>query len=76
MSLGKFLTLTAELVFLLLVIQVFRLEEIHGLVKISPIIFGGFIVHAWLPRGLRLPFFLFLFFPTTVIVFGPPPKTG
>ena len=71
-SLGKFLTLTAELVLLLLVIQVFRLEEIHGLVKISPVILGGFIVHAWLPRGLRLPFFLFLFFPTTVIVFGAP----
>jgi len=50
-----------QLGLLLLTFYVFDLER-RGFVFLSPLIFGGFLVHAVLPMRFRMPFFLVLSF--------------
>lgn len=50
-----------QLGLLLLTFYVFDLER-RGFVLLSPLIFGGFLVHAVLPMRFRMPFFLVLSF--------------
>jgi len=69
-SIGKFLSVTVQLALLLLAIDLFRVEEIHGFLKILPLIFFGFIIHACLPYRFRLPFFFLLTIAAIKILFG------
>ena len=57
---GKYFLLVIELLLLVILIHVLHIEEILGFLRITPIIFVGFAVHAVIPRRFRLPFFLFL----------------
>jgi len=59
-NLAKFLTVALQLGLVLLVIHLFNIEETNGFVRLAPLIFFGFLIHAWLPRRYRLPFFLAL----------------
>lgn len=60
-GLGGFVLLAAQLGLLLLIADNFLIEQTYGFGKLIPIIFAGFIIHAWLPRQWRAPFFLLLF---------------
>jgi hypothetical protein len=57
---GYFILVAAQLGLLVAIIQQFKIGEITGFVKIAPLVFIGFVIHAWLPRSLRLPFFFLL----------------
>jgi len=57
---GYFILVAAQLGLLVAIIQQFKIGEITGFVKIAPLVFTGFVIHAWLPRSLRLPFFFLL----------------
>jgi D-alanyl-lipoteichoic acid acyltransferase DltB (MBOAT superfamily) len=57
---GYFILVTVQLGLLVAIIQQFKIGEITGFVMIAPLVFAGFVIHAWLPRSLRLPFFFLL----------------
>ncbi|MEO5579034.1 MAG: hypothetical protein ABIR58_00130, partial [Gemmatimonadaceae bacterium] len=61
---------TAQLGVLLLVMYAFQLEKASGILKLTPLIFGGFLVHAALPLVYRAPFFLLLSFAAFGVVLG------
>ena len=67
----EFLLLAAELAVVLLLIQSYRLEENLGLLRILPVVFVGFAVHAWAPRRLRLPLFLAISIVAFVAMLSP-----
>ncbi len=69
-GLARFLAVVAQLGLLFAALYLFRIEEQFGLVKILPLIFVGFVVHAALPLRLRLPFFLVLTWATIGAMFG------
>ena len=69
-SLVKFAAVTLQLGLTLFVIYLFRIEESSGFLELLPLIFGGFVVHAWLPLKLRQPFFFLLTVAGVVIIFG------
>jgi len=48
------------------VMYVFKIEGNHGLTRLLPVIFVGFVVHALLPLRFRMPFFLVV----SVVGFG------
>ena len=66
------LTQALQLALVVLVIYLYQIEEQLGLVRIAPMILGGFIVHALLPLKWRMPFFLFLSLAGIVMVLGYP----
>ena len=68
---GRFLAITVQLALVLAVVHRFGLEEGRGLLTLSPLILGGFIVHALLPLRLRVPFFLALSLSGFLLVLGP-----
>ena len=47
---GKFVLVAAQLALVLLAIRLFQVENGFGFQNILPLIFGGFVVHAWLPE--------------------------
>jgi len=55
----------------LLAVREFHLAEGQGIEKLLPVIFCGFVVHTWLPRPLRLPFFILLTFLGIFLILGP-----
>lgn len=57
---GKLVMITAQLALVLTVAHLFRIEENRGFLSLIPLLFGGFVIHALLPRRFRLPFFLVL----------------
>jgi len=65
-----FLLLAAQLGLLLLVADRFLIEQTYGFGKLIPVIFFGFIVHAWLPPQWRPQFFLLLFPVATFALLG------
>ncbi|QXD16171.1 hypothetical protein GQ464_004250 [Rhodocaloribacter litoris] len=67
---SSFVLLSLQLALVLLVMQQYRIEEASGLLRIAPLILLGFLVHAWLPRIYRLPFFLLLTLVAIVLNFG------
>jgi D-alanyl-lipoteichoic acid acyltransferase DltB (MBOAT superfamily) len=67
---GRFLSLAVQLFLVLWVVDRFELEQGRGLPELSPLIFGGFVVHAWLPKPWRMPFFLGLSLAGFLLVFG------
>lgn len=70
---GAFAASAAQLALLLVTIRALALEQSFGLVAITPLVFVGFCVHAWLPARLKLPFFLALSLAAFVLVLGPAP---
>lgn len=69
-SLVKFLAVTVQLGLLILILEQYSVEERSGLLNITYLMFGGFVVHAWLPLKWRMPFFFGLTIAAMVIVFG------
>ena len=67
---ARFVAVGVQLALIVLVIHAFRIEEGFGLLSLTPVILVGFVVHAWLPDRLRLPFFVLLGFAGAVAVFG------
>nr|MBA3341046.1 hypothetical protein [Gemmatimonadaceae bacterium] len=63
---------TTQLGVLLLAMHAFQLEKASGILKLTPLIFGGFLVHAALPLAYRAPFFLALSFAAFGVVLGVP----
>ena len=57
---GYFILIAVQLGLIVAIIHQFKIGEITGFVKIAPLVFAGFVIHAWLPRSLRLPFFFLL----------------
>ena len=70
LSWSGFLLVALQLGLLLVVMHVFQIEEQFGLLRLTPLIFGGFVVHAFLPRPYRLPFFLALSLAAIGVVLG------
>lgn len=68
---AQFALVSAQLVLLLAVIWAFRIEAERGLVQLSPLVFGGFAVHAWLPLRARPPFFVLLTVTAALLLLGP-----
>jgi hypothetical protein len=66
-----FLVITVQLGALLVLLRLFQIEPSTGLLRILPLVFVGFLVHAALPTRLRLPFFLLLSFGAIGVVMGP-----
>ncbi|HET6617208.1 MAG TPA: hypothetical protein VFH69_05310, partial [Gemmatimonadota bacterium] len=66
-----FLLLTAELAVVLLLIRSYHLEEDLGLTRLLPVVFAGFVVHAWSPPRLRPPLFLAISLVAIVIFLSP-----
>ena len=60
LSVPAFLIVTLQLGLVLFAMHLFQIETATGFNRLFPIIFGGFIVHAWLPKALRMPFFVAL----------------
>ncbi len=58
---GSVAIVAVQLGLLFLIFKVFDLET-QGYFRLTPLIFGGFIVHAALPMRFRMPFFLLLSF--------------
>lgn len=69
-QIGGFLLLAAQLGLLLLIADNFLIEQTYGFGKLIPIIFAGFVIHAWLPKQWRAPFFLLLFPISAVSLLG------
>ncbi|MBA3340337.1 MAG: hypothetical protein H0T48_00715 [Gemmatimonadaceae bacterium] len=67
---GRMLLTSAQLGVLLLAMHAFQLEKASGILKLTPLIFGGFLVHAALPLAYRAPFFLVLSFAAFGVVLG------
>ena len=65
-----FLLVALQLGLLLVVMHLFQIEEQFGLLRLTSLIFGGFIVHALLPKSYRLPFFLALSLAAIGVVLG------
>ncbi len=70
MSRSKFAYLTAQLALVLGLTRVYRVEEVYGFQEIMPVIFVGFLVHAWLPMRWRLPFFSLISFAALGVLLG------
>ena len=66
---GKILLLGLELGLLLAIVHLFDLED-EGFRKLSLLVLGGFLVHAFLPRRWRLGFFLLLSLASIPLVLG------
>lgn len=70
-NLVLFVVQAAQLLLLLAVAQVFLIEQTYGLTKLLPIVFAGFVVHAWLPAKWRGAFFVALFPISAIVLLGP-----
>jgi D-alanyl-lipoteichoic acid acyltransferase DltB (MBOAT superfamily) len=66
----RFALIAGQLGLVLFALYLFRIEESVGFVKILPLIFGGFILHAGMPLSLRRPFFLLISLAAIGVVFG------
>ena len=71
-ALRKLALVAFQLALVLLTAHVFRIEQSSGFPVITTLIFAGFVIHALLPKQLRLPFFLFLSFAAIHLVLGYP----
>ena len=70
-NLPKLFAVTVQLGMVILVINLFRIEESSGLLDVVKLLFGGFVVHALLPLKFRQPFFFALTLGGIVMLFGP-----
>lgn len=49
----------------------YNIESVLGLPDLFPFVFGGFAIHALLPKSLKQPFFLLLFLAAVFYLFNP-----
>ena len=70
LSVAKHLALVLELVCVVVLIHLFRLEENRGFLTLSVVVLVGFTVHSLLPERRRLPFFLAISLLGLCLVFG------
>ena len=66
----RFLVVAVQLALVMYAIRIYELEDGFGFQTILPLIFGGFLVHAWLPMKWRLPFFVGLTLAAIWLLFG------
>ena len=66
----RFLVVAVQLALVMYAIRIYALEDGFGFQTIIPLIFGGFLVHSWLPMKWRLPFFVGLTLAAIWILFG------
>ncbi len=69
-SVGDYVLMALQLGLFYVVVNLFRIEETFGFSSITPIIVGGFLVHALLPMRFRMPFFLLLSIAAIFTVLG------
>jgi D-alanyl-lipoteichoic acid acyltransferase DltB (MBOAT superfamily) len=67
----RFVVITAQLGLLLLVANLYLIEETYGFKELAPVIFAGFVINAILPLRFRLPFFLLLSLFAFAYLLGP-----
>ena len=70
LSLPAFGAVAAQLGLVLFAMHLFQVETATGFNRLFPLILGGFVVHAWLPMPLRMPFFVALSFAGIATIFG------
>lgn len=70
-SVGRTLLIAAQLALLLGLLYLLEIEPATGLSRILPLIFAGFLIHAFLPSRYRLPFFLLISVATSSLILGP-----
>ena len=68
---SEFLLLAAELAVILLLIRSYHLEQDLGLTRLLPVVFAGFVIHAWAPQRLRPPLFLAISLIGIVVFLSP-----
>jgi D-alanyl-lipoteichoic acid acyltransferase DltB (MBOAT superfamily) len=68
---GAFALIAAQVGLLFLVADAFQIERTYGFHRLAPIVFGGFLVNAWLPMRLRSWWFLALFAAAVLTLLGP-----
>lgn len=66
----SFLFVVLQLLLVAVVIHQFRIEAHRHFFPVFCLVIGGFLIHAWLPRGLRLPFFSLLSLTGLLFVLG------
>jgi len=75
----RLVLVVVQLVAVLAVSRAFDIEQAVGFNRLGPLMLGGFVIHALLPRSWRKPFFLVLFagaatllftFPNAVLLIG------
>ena len=62
--------LAVQLLLVLLVLYLYRIEESAGLLRIAPLILAGFVIHALVPMRYRIFVFLALSFGCIYIILG------
>jgi hypothetical protein len=67
----RFLVIAAQLAVLIVLFNVFQIEPSSGLLRVLPLVFAGFLVHAFLPLRYRQQFFLLLSVAAFAVVLGP-----
>ena len=67
---GTFVLQVVQLGLVLAVARLFLIEQTYGFDRLIPIIFAGFIVHAWLPARWRGWFFVLLFPVCSIALLG------
>src|SRR5262245_55915760 len=65
-----FAVIVVELGLVLLLLRQYQIENSAGFLLIAQLAFGGFLIHAWLPLRLRLPFFALLSLAGTAMLLG------
>ncbi len=70
-KLACFAFLLAQLALVLAVMWQYHLAEGQGIERLLPLILGGFAIHTFLPRALRLPFFVLLTMAGIFMLLGP-----
>ena len=67
---GTFALQVLQLGLVLALARLFLIEQTYGFYRLIPVIFGGFIVHAWLPARWRGWFFVLLFPVCSIAMLG------
>ncbi len=67
---SRFAAIAVQLALVLLVMFLYEIERPRGMERIIPLIFVGFVIHAWLPLRFRMPFFLAVSVASVVLILG------
>ena len=70
LSVPAFIAVTLQLGLVMLAMYLFQIEANSGFLRLFPLIFGGFIINAWLPMAFRRPFFVLLSLAGIYAIFG------
>ena len=68
--LAQFLLILIQLAMVMILLRLFEIEPGSGLLRILPLVFIGFVVHAMMPARWRLQFFLLLSILALGVVLG------